>query len=155
MKVIYLKMEPYLRQWFIHENGGKVPVDLHRSSPESNIFQAFIAKAPEDWCQTPDEDSVPIIVPVFKGLNPECWCYLPPRAMQTLYNCIKSSFDVQLFQELHSIGQKGTLLSDLIYSFMEKHGIEDDETNWNTLAKIYMRKRKNYMKNVRRKLKKS
>lgn len=153
-KVIYLKMEPYLRQWFIHENGGEVPVHLRRGTPESDIFQAFISKAPEGWEATPEEGSVPIVVPMYKSLNPENWCYLPPRAMQTLYNCIKASFDVQLFQELNAIGQKGTLLSDLIYSFMEKHGIEDDQTNWHTLAKIFMRKRKSYMANVRRKRKK-
>ena len=41
LKVIYLKMEPYLRQWFIHENGGVEPVRLRRGTPESNIFQAF------------------------------------------------------------------------------------------------------------------
>ena len=48
-KIIYLKMEPYLHQWFVHENDGKEPVSLRRGSPEINIFRAFIAKKPEGW----------------------------------------------------------------------------------------------------------
>lgn len=155
LKVIYLKMEPYLRQWFIHENGGVEPVRLRRGTPESNIFQAFIGKKPEDWSSVPEEGCVAIIVPQYIGLDPEYWCYLPPRAKQTLYNCIKSSFDVQLFKELNGVMERRVLLRDIIDSYMEKHGIEDTETNWNALAKIFMRKRENYLRNVRRRLKKS
>ena len=131
-------MEPYLRQWFIHENGGVEPVRLRRGTPESNIFQAFISKKPEDWSSVPEEGCVAIIVPQYKGLDPEYWCYLPPRAKQTLYNCIKSSFDVQLFKELNGVMERRVLLRDIIDSYMEKHGIEDTETNWNALAKIFM-----------------
>lgn len=152
--VVYLKMEPYLRQWFIHENGGVVPVRLRRSSPESNIFQAFISKKPNEVTADEEMEATPIVVPVFRGLDPEYWRYLPPRAMQALYNCIKANFDVQLFTELHGVAKGKALLSDLIYAFMEKHGIEDTETNWNALAKIYQRKRENYERNIRRKVKK-
>ena len=140
LKVIYLKMEPYLRQWFIHENGGVEPVRLRRGTPESNIFQAFISKKPEEWTAAPEDGSVAIVVPQYKSLDPEYWCYLPPKAARALYNCIKASLDVQLFRELHTIRSKEMQISDLIYAFMEKHGIEDTETNWNTLAKIYKRK---------------
>ena len=141
-KIIYLKMEPYLRQWFIHENEGKEPVSIRRGSPEMNIFRAFIAKKPAGWTAEEEKtpDSVAIIVPQFKMLDAEYWCYLPPRAKQALYNCIKACLDVQLFQEIHVIRQQGLMLRDLVYAFMEKHGIEDTETNWNTLSKIYKRK---------------
>ena len=33
---------------------------------------------------------------------------------------------------------------------METHGIEMTDTNWNTIVKIYMRKRKVYVETVRR-----
>jgi hypothetical protein len=141
-KIIYLKMEPYLHQWFVHENDGKEPVSLRRGSPEINIFRAFIAKKPEGWSaeDEKEEGAVAIAVPQFKMLDPEYWCYLPPMAKQALYNCIKASLDVQLFQELHFVRPQGLMLRDLVYAFMEKHGIEDTETNWNTLSKIYKRK---------------
>lgn len=133
-------MEPYLRQWFVHESGGEVPVRLRRSSPESAIVHTFIARRPDGWTVNAHEGSIPIVVPTIKGLDPNVWCYLPPAAMQALYNCIKNRFDVQLFTEIHDIRVKGRLLKDIFYAFMEKHGMEDTETNWNTIAKIYKRK---------------
>ncbi len=148
-------MEPYLKQWFIHEHGGVTPVSLLRNSPERNIIQAFISTKPSGWVAQPIENGVPIEVPVIHGLDPEYWCFLPPRACQTLYNCIKSCFDSQLFGELHTIRSKDVLLTDLIYAFMEKHGIEDTETNWNTLAKIYKRKRDSHDRKAKRKVNKS
>ena len=36
---IYLDLEPYLAQWFIHEQGGEHPVTLTRGSAESDILE--------------------------------------------------------------------------------------------------------------------
>ena len=46
--LLYLKFEPYLVQWFIHEMGGTSPVELPRGSAESDILQLFLTKQPED-----------------------------------------------------------------------------------------------------------
>lgn len=39
---IYLPLEDYLAQWFIHEQGGEVPVHLLRGSVESKLLQTYL-----------------------------------------------------------------------------------------------------------------
>ncbi len=150
-KLIYLKLEPYLKDWFIHEHGGKVPVDLKKNSPEMNIIHGFISIKPADYVDDHNETDVPIEVPVFKGLNPQSWCYLPPRSKQLLYNCIKNCFDTELFNEMMEMRKMHVSVTDLLYVFMEKHGINETETNWLALMKIYQRKTDSYRKWRRRK----
>lgn len=39
---INIELEPYLAQWFIHENGQEHPVSLRRGSAESDILELFL-----------------------------------------------------------------------------------------------------------------
>lgn len=150
---VYLKLETYLRQWFVCNMGGAEPVELPRGSIERNIFDIFLSKVPENYIPRPKgEDEVAIVVPSFKHKDPHVYNYLPPHAECALLRCVKNRFEIELWNDLHRFGYLGQQQQDIIYAWMEQNGIELTETNWNTIAKIYQRKR-NYYLNLKRKKK--
>ena len=106
---LYIPLEDYLAQWFVHEQGGEVPVQLTRGSVESKILEVYLAHRP-------------------------------------------SRFDVQLWIDLHHFGKISKRQDELIYAWMEKHGIELTETNWNAIAKRYQRQRNVYLSRQRAKV---
>lgn len=143
---VYLQnIEPYLKQWFIHEHGGEYPVSLVRGSVESCMLKQFIEKRNEEEATNIDERTLAIYIPTFKDKDPRTYFYLPNRAKVALHKCIKNRFDIQMWQDLHQFSNLGLQIDDIIYAWMEKHGIEPTETNWNAIAKRYQRKRKAYL----------
>lgn len=150
--VVYLKVEPYLAQWFIHEQGGGYPVQLTRGSAESDILEVFLKRQPVG--QPVDlglDANLAIYIPTFKSRDPRIYNFLPPKSKKALAICIYRRFRVQLWEELHRLENVGVPISDLVYAFMEKHGIEDTPQNWETIRQMYFRKRKVYSDGYRNK----
>ncbi|MDE6461257.1 MAG: hypothetical protein K2L32_00590 [Muribaculaceae bacterium] len=144
---LYIPLEDYLAQWFIHEHGGEVPVHLTRGSVESKILEVYLTHRPED--QLPEiggEGKLAIAIPSFRNRPPEVFNYLPQRALSSLLTIIRNRFDIQLWTDLHHFGKISKRQDELIYAWMEKHGIEMTETNWNAIAKRYQRQRTIYIK---------
>ena len=143
---IYIPLEDYLAQWFIHEQGGEVPVHLLRGSIESKALETYLEKLPEGV--EPEvfaDDKLPVGIPTFRTRPPETYNYLPPRALALLLNIIRNRFDLQLWEELHHFGKIGRRQDELIYAWMEKHRIDPTEKNWNAIAKRYQRQRNIYL----------
>lgn len=152
---IHLEMEPYLRQWLIAENGGVTPISFPKLSIENRILEIYLRKLP--WNAIPDkatDHTVAIAIPEFRHTDPRTYNYLPKAAMQELKNCIRQRFLIQLWTDLHQFGHIGSRRDHLIYAWMETHGIEINDTNFNTLAKIYQRQHRAYKQRQRRKNKK-
>lgn len=148
---INLELPPYLRQWIIHENGGEQPVAFPRLSTENKLLEMCLIKTPQNGIpDLPTETSVAIAIPYFKLKHPKTYHYLPKKAKDTLAGCIRNRFVIQLWTELHHFGYIGKRKDELIYNWMAAHGIEDNETNWNAIAKIYQRQYRNYLENRRR-----
>jgi len=147
---IYLHIDDYLKQWFIHEHGGEVPVHLTRGSVESKILEVYLTHLPDDRLPEMDGDGkLAIAIPSFRNRPPEVFNYLPPRALSSLLSVIRNRFDIQLWNDLHHFGKISKRQDELIYAWMEMHGIELSETNWNAIAKRYQRQRNIYMKRIR------
>ena len=143
---LYIPIEDYLAQWVIHEQGGNVPVQLTRGSVESKLLEVFLAHRPQALLpDTPGEGKLAIAIPSFRNRPPEVFNYLPPRALNSLLNILRGRFDVQLWSDLHHFGNISKRQDELIYAWMEKHGIEMTETNWNAIAKRYQRQRDVYL----------
>lgn len=144
---LYIPLEDYLSQWFVHEHGGEIPVHLTRGSVESKILEVYLAHRPED--QLPEmggEGKLAIAIPSFRNRPPEVFNYLPQRALSSLLTIIRNRFDIELWNDLHHFGKITKRQDELIYAWMEKHGIEMTETNWNAIAKRYQRQRTVYIK---------
>ncbi len=143
---LYIPLEDYLAQWLIHEHGGSVPVQFIRGSVESKILEVYLTHRPEDKLpEIGGEGKLAIAIPSFRNRPPEVFNYLPQRALSSLLTMIRNRFDIQLWNDLHNFGRISKRQDELIYAWMEKHGIEMTETNWNAIAKRYQRQRNIYM----------
>lgn len=150
--LLYLKLEPYLAQWFVHENGGSNPVSLPRGSSESDLLEQFLAKVPRERVGEvdPADANVVIVLPSFRDKDPRYYNYLPPRARKAIEHNIYVRFRCEMWKELHTLENVDAPISDLIYSWMENHGIEDDPKSWETIRQMYYRKRKTHRKNAQK-----
>ena len=134
---INIKLEPYLAQWFINENGGGHPVTLKKGSAESDMLELFLAKQPEAIPKRPDVEDTLIYIPTFKHKDVRTYNYLPPRAAIALKQTIRTWFVIELWQDLHRFENIGKRNDEIFYAWMEAHGIECTETNWCAISKIY------------------
>ena len=147
-----LQLDPYLRQWLIHDFGGSQPVKFFKGSVESKVLEVFLTTPPDD-CELdlPGEDTVAIEIPQFKTKDTRYYFYLPKMARQLLLQVIRERFDIVLFSEVHKFHNLTRRLDRLIEAFMEKHGISFTETNYNAVLKRYRRQRDIYQRIERRK----
>lgn len=145
---IFISLPPYLAQWYRHRCGGKDPISPVRGSYESNVIEEFLAKMPEgvEPQLFPREDEVAIAIPSFRAKPPEYYNYLPPKARHLLENSIKVEFEIDMWQSLRRFKHVSANLKDLILAYMEKHKIEDTETNFLAISKAYQRKRQCHQK---------
>ena len=142
---IYIKLEPWLAQWVMNEQGGN-PIHFSRKSTEHNILETFLIHLPYGTTPNlPGENTVPIELPHFKHKDVRVYNYLPRKAQNALKRCIRNRFVIDLWQDLHQFGYIGKRKQDLIYAWMAAHGISATETNFFALQKIYQRKRQAYL----------
>ncbi len=149
---LYLQLEDYLAQWYIHDQGGEYPVRPIRGSMESALLEQFLQTPPQDY--VPEREApgfVAIELPNFRNKDTRDNYYLPPKAREALVACIRNRFDISMWNALHRFSAIFQRQDHLIYAFMEKHGIEMTEKNWNAIAKRYQRKRDIYKRMERRK----
>lgn len=152
---IYLKMDPYLAQWLIHETGGK-PVVFPKNSIENDIIGVGLTPTPKNCIpDLPGKGKVPIVLPSFKYKDVRYYNFLPTSAKDELIQCLRAKFAVALWKDLYKFGYIGRQKQNLIYAWMASHGIEDTETNFLAISKIYFRKRDAFRKQVKPNHKKS
>ena len=90
-----------------------------------------------------------MVIPCFKHKDIRTYNYLSERAEICLHACIRNRFKVALWKDLHTVGNVVKRTDITISEWMAAHGITDDDTNWNTIAKILQRKRAVYCPNGR------
>ena len=93
----------------------------------------------------------PLSIPTFRHRPAETYNHLPKFALAALLNSIRNRFDIALWNDLHHFGKIGRRQDELIFAWMEKHGIELTEANWNAIAKRYQRQRDLYLNRHRAK----
>lgn len=139
--ILYVPLEEYLAQWFANDQGGGLPVCLAKGSPESDILKMFLTLPPAGYVpQVAAQGFLPIRIPDFKTKDTRNNFYLPPKAMAALVECIRTRFDLCMWRELSKFRNIFARKDTLIYAFLEKHGIEPSEKNWNAVAKRFQRK---------------
>lgn len=148
---INIEAPEYLRQWLIYENDGVQPIVLPKLSTENHILEMCLIKTPPNAIpDLPTETSVAIAIPYFKYKHPKTYHYLPRKSKELLCKYIRQRFSYLLWTDLHRYGWIGRSKQDLLYSWMDAHGIERTEKNWNALAKLCQRNHKNYLERRRR-----
>ena len=145
---VYVKLDSYLAEWLVHEHGG-IPVAFPKNSYENDVLEMSLTLRPknlEDGGDGPGEGKIPIAVPYFKYKNVKSYNYLPKNGQLAIQKSIRQRFMMQLWRDLHKFGNIGKQRKELIFAWMEAHGITPSDTNWNTLAKIYQRRQDVYRK---------
>lgn len=154
--LLYINFEPYLAQWLVNDNGGKTPVVFRKYSIENRILKTYLMSLPPNAVPNlPTDNSVPIVIPEYSGGDPHRVNYLPVGAMRKLHDAIRERFLIELWTALHQFGHIGKRRQDLVAAWMEANGIEVNDTNFNTILKIYQRQHKTYIKRIWRVNKKS
>ena len=164
---LYLTLPPYLAQWYANEcreiefrEKDIVPLDVYepltpvkipRGSVESNILKLFLKKQPKEPVKEPADANIALVIPYFHNKDPFYYNYLGKYGREQLKDAIRTRFLVQLWEELHTFKNALSRQDNSIYAFMEAHGIDCTETNWNAIAKIYQRERQAYYSQKNRK----
>lgn len=157
--IFYLSMEPYLKEWFINDCGGEVPVTLRKGSAESDIVISLVTEHPNNETYEPVLDDLPIFIPPSKMNDDLVHTFMSKRSKRALYNCIRTRFRQQLWKDMSTLmdvrnDAYGRQMQDILCAWMESHGISDSETNFLAVMKIYQRQRDIYRKKLARKQKK-
>lgn len=142
--------EDYLRQWCIHDAGGLSPVRLRKNSPESNCLQfCLVPKRKAE--QEPEISGTPlvVIIPCFRYRNPEVYNHITAMGRKAFLGILKKRFDIQLWADLHCIYSFGLKKEDMVYAWMESHGIEPTEKNYFAVDQRLQRIRQRTLNNIR------
>lgn len=142
---VHLELPDYLRQWLIYQHGGVQPIVFPKLSAENKILEVYLRTLPAGaQPDLPTDTSVAIAIPYFRYKPPMYYNYLPLPAKKELVACIRNRFIMQMWNDLHSYGHIGKRRDNLYLAWMAANGIEDNETNWCAIVKIYQRLYRNY-----------
>lgn len=141
---IYVAPPDYLAQWLRHEFWDKDTqrVVFPRGSAPRAVLKTLLRKPPEGWVPRRNTGLLPVEVPTMKGLNPSTHCYLSDTGHSALLSACKKLFQSMLFAELGELFAHDVQITDIVYDFMDRHGIERTEKNWETIRQMYARLRR-------------
>lgn len=141
---VYINPPEYLAQWLRHDfwdsESGRVV--FPRGSAPRAVLASLLRKSPGRSLHDSATSSLPVEVPTFKGINPATFNYLSPTGQSALISACKKLFQATLFNELHELFSHDVQITDIIYDFMDRHGIDRTERNWETIRQMYLRMRK-------------
>ncbi len=140
---IFLKVPSYLDQWLRHDywNPTTGRVEFERGSNAHAILSRFLRREPAGYERGDVDGLLPVEVPTFKGMNPDQHNYLIVEGQKALVSAIKRNFKALLDKELSVFYTQDVVITDIIYAFMAKHGIENTERNWETIRQMFKRLR--------------
>lgn len=141
---LYIKAPEYLDQWLRHDFWDEESrrVVFPRGSAPRAVLQSLLRKPPRGYLETPDAALLPVEVPSFKGINAATFNYLSDSGRAALLSACKKLFQATLFNELHELFYHDVQITDILYDFMDRHGIDQTEKNWETIRQMYSRLRK-------------
>lgn len=134
--LIYLQLEPYLRDWFVRRHGGNEPVRLIRGSIESKRLKLLLDTPPKDYIpQRPTAGELSVIVPAYPGKDYRYYNYLSPSSQTAMVRTIRDIFDMELHDFYSKSYAKGARVDYMIDAWMEMKGIAYNDTNYNAVKK--------------------
>lgn len=152
-------MPQYLWQW-TRNRYGNCPVMPAKGSPISSFLRSFLRHRnlrPEEeaFLQARNDgeiaQSYTFIVPSFPGRDPDYYNYLSPIAESQLRDLLRDLFDAELFADLSRFSTSRKQGVNIIYSWLDTHGIEPTEQNYMAVAKRYQLLRRREKDNQRKK----
>lgn len=145
---IYLKVPSYLAQWLRHDywDDAAGRIKFERGSNIHSILSTFLRKQPLGYDPGDVSDLLPVEVPTFKGMNPDQHNYLGRDGHKAVVSAIKRNFKTCIDKELSIFYGQDISITDIIYAFMEAHGIDATERNWEAIRQMFYRQREKSLK---------
>lgn len=145
---VYINPPKYLGQWLRHDfwDSESARVVFPRGSAPRAILRSLIRKPPRGYRPCAIDGWLPIEVPTFKGINPATFNYLSPNSQTALISACKDLFQATMVSELHELFNHDVSIINVVYEFMDRHGIEPDEKNHEAIRQMYYRLRKKNQK---------
>lgn len=141
---VYISLKPYLHQWLVHEFGEE-PILFPKGSAEADLLEFLLTRPRNSAPLIANNNMVAIQIPHLKH-KPREFTYLSPRAQAALARLIYVRFQVEMWEDLHTVDNSFRIIGDVIYAWLDAHGIETTPQNWETVRQMYYRKRKRYLK---------
>lgn len=134
--LFYLPLPPFLAQWYIHKNGGVVPVKINRNSSENGVLRHFLSTPPEDYVPSvPPAGQLAVEIPSYPAKDPRTYNYVPPYGVNAIVEILREDFDLQLHEFYVGVYLRGGRLDCLLEAWMLHHGIEFNDANFNSVKK--------------------
>lgn len=145
---VYLRLPKYLAEWCLHDWGGDDGVvRFPRGGAENDVLEQTLTTPPRGAePQLPAEGDIAVEIPNFKTKPQPHYWYLTDHGRRLLVHVIYVRFRVALWNDLYRIDRLNLPITDVIYDWMERHGIEPEEKSWEAIRQIFFRQRKKYSK---------
>ena len=148
---VYLKLPSFLRQWLIHRHGGNEPVELIHGSIESMLLERVTMMPPDNVKPArQQEGELAVCIPKSKYHDIRYCNYVSEIGKKAFVELLENDFAIDVWNFLNVFGNVNKTRKYLIYAFMEQHGIVEDGTCWDDIAKIYRHKRNIFLTNQKR-----
>jgi len=152
--IVYVDLPPYLVQWYKHAMDCPKTIRLPKQSVESRVILFHLRKRKKDEMDPePETDSyLEIEIPKFRDIDWKRYCMLTDEGFESLRSVIRARFRDAMFRDLmpliNSITLRTALMQnekqELIMQWMKISGIEDTETNFRSVLKVFDRLRANF-----------
>lgn len=143
---VYIAVPDYLEQWLRHEfwNNETGRVEFPRGSAPRAVLHSLLTRPPKGLISAAmgSKSEIPVEVPSFKGINPNSFCWLSDSGKKALVSCLKKLFQSMMWQELFPLLGYNVQITDVVYAFLDNHGIEPTPQNWETIRQMFFRMRK-------------
>lgn len=148
---IYLKLPKYLSEWCLHEYGTPDgTVRFPRGGAESDVLEMMLDVQPDpEHPELRMSGETAVELPIFKSKPQPTYCYLTPYAKKVLTHVIMVRLRVKLWHDLYRIEKLSLPITDSIYDWMARHGVDDDPKSWEALRQMYMRQRAAYRQGIK------
>lgn len=143
---LYLKLPKYLAEWCQHEFGNAQGVICFpRGSAENDVLEMMLDVMPDpEHPPLPQPGDTAIDIPIFKSKPLPQFCYMSENGKKVLTHMIMVRLRVKLWHDLYRVEKLSLPITNTIYDWMGRNGIEDDPRSWEALRQMFMRQRKAY-----------
>lgn len=139
--VVYLSVEPYIKQWLVHAYGD--PVVFPSNSNENAVIRRFTTPRPSNLQpKLPADNEVAIKIPSCKYKNPETYNYLSLHAKQALVEAIGDNFRNNMWSDLGDLADSSCKKMSAFRAWCSNQGIDIEHAE--TIRMKWYRMRKTY-----------
>lgn len=148
---INIQVAPYLAE-FLKTHFGD-PTEFIKNSPEHEFLRRTLIKTPINYkYASPDSYNLSVVIPYFKTKDPRTYCYMSVRDSDLFKRRLLVIFENNMWVELLQEAPKFKHSTyNRIYSYMERHGINED--HFECIRQKFYRLRDEYRRTADIKLK--